>query len=205
MTEKKKRLSLAHLLLGLGILVAISFIILTLVSMGNASTDTAHGCTPWCFDACPWCWLMIDLAAVSLFGIIPFFLILKKEAEEIKAKEVPEETKHTIHVPHFHMPHLHLPRPHVPHVKHKKVKHGKQYDATVTLKTLMEAFAHHERVTLVMLKAKGLVHPNAKGYKVLLKDNEIMDRPLTVYASSFSAQAKAAIHAAGGKAIATHA
>ena len=202
MTEKKRRLSLAHLLLGLGILVAISFIILTLVLMGNSSTDTAHGCTLWCFDACPWCWLSIDIAAIMLFGVMPFFLILTLKAEkaEKKAEEVPEETKH-----HFHMPHFHMPHPHVPHVKHKKVKHGKQYDAIITLQTLMDAFAHHERVTLVMLKAKGLVHQNAKGYKVLLKDNEIMDRPLTVYASSFSAQAKAAIHAAGGKAIATHA
>lgn len=204
MTEKKRRFSIGHIFLGLGILAAIGFAIITFLMI--PSTDAAHGCTPWCFDACPWCWLIIDIAAVALFGIVPFFVIMKSEAmkkeEAIATEEAPATSKHHFHMPLLHIPHLHLPQH---HHRHKRVKHGKQYDATVTLASLMTAFTHDERVTLSVLKSKGLVDPKAKGYKVLLQNNEELDRPLTIYASSFSQQAKEAIVKAGGKAIMTHA
>ncbi len=202
MTEKKRRFSIGHIFLLLGILVAGGFIAITLLLL--PSTD-AHGCTLWCFDACPWCWLVIDIAAIALFGIVPFFIIMKSEAlkkaeEPLAEKTTPAEHKHHFYMPLFHRPHL----PHAHH-RHKKVKHGKQYDATVTLASLMTAFTHDERVTLAVLKSKGLVDPKAKGYKVLLQNNEELDRPLTIYASSFSQQAKDAIAKAGGRAIMTHA
>lgn len=202
MTEKKRRFSIGHIFLLLGILAASGFIAITLLLI--PSTD-AHGCTPWCFDACPWCWLIIDLAAIALFGVIPFFIIMKSEAQRKAEELVVEEKAPAEHKHHFHMPLFHLP--HVPHThhRHKKVKHGKQYDATVTLASLMTAFTHDERVTLAVLKSKGLVDPKAKGYKVLLQNNEELDRPLTIYASSFSQQAKDAIVKAGGRAIMTHA
>lgn len=202
MTEKKRRFSIGHIFLLLGILTASGFIAITLLLI--PSTD-AHGCTPWCFDACPWCWLIIDFAAITLFGVVPFFIIMKSEAQKKAEEPVAEEKAPTEHKHHFHMPLFHLP--HVPHAnhRHKKVKHGKQYDATVTLASLMTAFTHDERVTLAVLKSKGLVDPKAKGYKVLLQSNEELDRPLTIYASSFSQQAKDTIVKAGGRAIMTHA
>ena len=51
------------------------------------------------------------------------------------------------------------------------------------------------------LKELGLVHRKADGYKVLVGDQEKMDRPMTIHATSFSAQARHEIHLAGGKAI----
>lgn len=204
MTEKKKRLSKAHGVLIIGILAAVALVILTLVLFYGKDAD-AHKCSPWCFGICPWCWLIVDIIAILIFGIGPIFIIKDKTeetAEEPIKENQPEEQKH----PHFHFPHLHLPRigHSSAHSRHKKVKHGKQYDVTVSLETIMGAFSANERVTLSVLKSKGLVNPKAKGYKVLIQNNETLDRPLTIYASSFSEQAKAAILAAGGKAIKTH-
>ena len=202
MTEKKRRFSIGHIFLILGILAAGGFIAITLLLI--PSTD-AHGCTLWCFDACPWCWLIIDIVAIALFCIAPFFIIMKSEATKNITQPITEEKTPTEHKHHFHMPLFHLPHISHTHHRYKKVKHGKQYDATVTLAALMTAFTHDERVTLAVLKSKGLVDTKAKGYKVLLQNNEELDRALTIYASSFSQQAKDAIVKAGGKAIMTHA
>ncbi len=206
MTEKKKRFSKAHGVLIIGILAAIALVILTLVLFYGEHAD-AHKCSPWCFGICPWCWLIVDIVAILIFGIGPIFIIMDKKEEEKATEPVQEEKTEHPHHPHFHFPHLHLPRAghSGAHSRHKKVKHGKQYDATVSLEALMGAFSENERVTLSVLKSKGIVNAKAKGYKVLIQNNETLDRPLTIYASSFSEQAKAAIIAAGGRAIKTHA
>jgi ribosomal protein L15 len=66
---------------------------------------------------------------------------------------------------------------------------------------LKSSFAPGEKVTLDILKARGLVRADAVGYKVLVREFEKMDRPLTIYATSFSEKAKAEIIAAGGRPI----
>jgi ribosomal protein L15 len=65
----------------------------------------------------------------------------------------------------------------------------------------MQVFEHGAEVTIEHLKELGLVHHRADGYKVLVGDQEKMDRPMTIHATSFSAQARHEIHLAGGKAV----
>lgn len=71
-------------------------------------------------------------------------------------------------------------------------------EVTILNLAALQQFEAGETVDLAKLKARGLVSRDASFLKIL--GNGTIDRALTVCADRFSASAKAAIEAAGGKA-----
>ena len=203
MSETKKRISRTaqYVVLLVAAIVIALLIPISLILYGREIT-IGH-CSPWCFghEHCPWCWILPYAAAILLEGLI--LAALSKQtialaAPVVAAAEVP--ARHRAHR-NVSIPKQQKPQHHRHHHHGHVLRHAKQYDATVSLKQLMQAFEHGAEVTIAHLKEIGLVHPKADGYKVLVGDNEVMDRPLTIHATSFSAQARQRIHTAGGEAI----
>ena len=201
MSETKKRISRAQYVVLLTTAVIIAVLIPISLILYRAEHAIGH-CSPWCFgyEHCPWCWIVPYAAALLAEGITLTALsgkkILQSAPLAVTAPAVARSRAHrnvTIPAQKKHRQHHH-------HHGHT-LRHAKQYDATVSLKQLMQAFEHGAEVTIAHLKEIGLVHPKADGYKVLVGDNEVMDRPLTIHATAFSAQARHRIHTAGGEAI----
>ena len=199
MSETKKRISRSaqYVVLLVAAIVIALLIPISLILYGREIT-IGH-CCPWCFglEHCPWCWIVPYAAAILAEGLI--LAALSKQTLAVAAPVAQTASRHRAHravtIPAQKKQHHH--RHHHGHT----LRHAKQYDATVSLKRLMQVFEHGAEVTIERLKSIGLVHPKADGYKVLVGDNEMLDRSLTIHATSFSAQAKHRIHTAGGQAI----
>lgn len=198
MSNNKKGISRAQIIVLSGVAAAMLLVILLSLLLH----DPAHAaCCPWCFGACPWCFLVVDLIIIAIFAAVLLVMTVAKVVEAVMdavgiPDEAPAEKRHKaqrdVSIP--------KQRKHREHHAHT-LRHAKQYDATVSLQQLMDAFEAGATVNIETLKAKGLVPLKADGYKVLVGDNEKLDRSLDIHATSFSSQAKHEILAAGGKAV----
>lgn len=207
MSNKKKGISLAQIFVLVGALVAMGLVILLSLLFHDPANAT---CCPWCFGACPWCFLIVDLVVIAIFAAVLLVLLMAKVVEavadvvtEAVAGDENRDNRENAEKKHRAQREWNIPK----QKKHRErahghlLRHAKQYDATVSLQQLMTAFEDGATVNIETLKAMGMIPPKADGYKVLVADNEKMDRALEIYATSFSEQAKQAIVAAGGKAV----
>ncbi len=191
MSENKKRISKAQVIVIVSIVASIAVVtILSLIL--HAQEPQGVDCCPWCFGACPWCWLIVALAIILVYAAVLLAMTAVKAVATAVVAAVPR---------HKAQRHVNIPRQKKERRHGHTLRHAKQYDATVSLKQLTRAFEEGSTVTIEKLKEMGIVPANADGYKVLVSDNEKLDRKLTIYATSFSAQAKHAIHEGGGQAI----
>ncbi|MBQ7337890.1 MAG: uL15 family ribosomal protein [Clostridia bacterium] len=196
MSENKKRISKAQVIVLISIVLAIAAVIILSLVL-HERERTAGECCPWCFGACPWCWIVVDIAVILIYAAVLLAMTAVKnkvaEAVAVAAPVSRHRAQRDVSIP--------RQKKHREHHHGHTLRHAKQYDATVSLQQLMQAFPADATVNIEILKGMGLVPVKADGYKVLVADNEKMDRPLNIHATSFSAQAKHAILHAGGKAI----
>lgn len=140
-------------------------------------------------DDFTWYWLIPLIAALLITAaVVTIVLINKRKKPPIPIVPPTPDTPVKPDIP--------VTPPPAP--QKKESSRNKKYTATVTLDSLMKVCAPGEVVNIASLKAKGLVPRNANGYKVL-RGALPLDRPLIVYANSFSAEAMLQIKAAGGK------
>ncbi len=195
MSKNKKGISKAQIFVLIGVAAAMGLVILLSLLLH----DPAHArCCPWCFGACPWCFLILDLVIIAIFAAVLLALTVAKVVEAVAdavglpdTQEKRHRAQRQVSIP--------KQKKHREHHGHT-LRHARQYDATVSLQQLMDAFEEGATVNIEILKAMGLVPLKADGYKVLVGDNEKMDRSLDIHATSFSAQARHEIVHAGGKA-----
>ena len=166
-----------------------------IVDSDRVSGGEGYKCCPWCFGMCPWCWIIPIIVLIIIAIIIILFIIFKKKKDQKPPIDPPDVPSSGVGAA--------APPPPPPHAhgraERNKLRYSKSYNETVSLDDLMRAYAPGQTVTLQSLQSKGLVSAKAKGYKVLIGEEHEMDRPLIIYATSFSAQAKAKILAAGGQ------
>lgn len=81
----------------------------------------------------------------------------------------------------------------------EKTSSGKKNGAVVNIDTLSACFAAGDTITLSVLKEKGLVSKKEMSVKILARGT--IDKPLTVVADSFSADAIKMLVLTGGKAV----
>ena len=204
-TNKKQRISRAQINVLIGVAAAMLLVILLSLVLHNPEHSE---CCPWCFGACPWCFLVIDLIIIGIFAAVLLAMTVAKVIEAVADAMdmgLPDDEPVQKKQDSRHKPQRDISIPkqkkHREHHHGHTLRHARQYDATVSLQQLMDAFEEGATVNIEILKAMGLVPLKADGYKVLVGDQEKMDRSLNIHATSFSAQAKQQIVHAGGSAV----